>query len=152
VTTYRSRWGPLRASWSGSGLIQLVWGDDGQSPETTIERQLADELAIYDAGQPVTFSITIDPVIFAQGYRGEIFRVVSAIPFGQVRSYQQVASQTGHPRAHRAAGTALAATPLAVIIPAHRVIRADGSLGAFGAGGWQRKQQLLAHEGICADP
>jgi O-6-methylguanine DNA methyltransferase len=70
------------------------------------------------------------------------------IPFGEVRPYSWVAREIGRPRAVRAVGTALAGNPIAFVIPCHRVVRADGHIGEYGAGGPQAKREVLAREGI----
>lgn len=73
-----------------------------------------------------------------------------AIPRGQVRTYQQIAAEVGSPRGSRAVGSALAHNPFPVIIPCHRVVRADGSLGGY-AGGVEMKRMLLGIEGWAFD-
>jgi O-6-methylguanine DNA methyltransferase len=70
------------------------------------------------------------------------------IPRGQVRTYSWVAREIGHPAAVRAVGTALANNPIPVLIPCHRVIRTDGIIGNYGAGGTEAKKQILSAEGV----
>jgi O-6-methylguanine DNA methyltransferase len=70
------------------------------------------------------------------------------IPRGQVRTYSWVAREIGRPAAVRAVGTALANNPIPVLIPCHRVIRTDGVIGNYGAGGTEAKKQILAAEGV----
>ena len=72
----------------------------------------------------------------------------SQIPRGQVRTYSWVAREIGHPAAVRAVGTALANNPIPVLIPCHRVIRTDGIIGNYGAGGTEAKKQILTAEGV----
>jgi methylated-DNA-[protein]-cysteine S-methyltransferase len=72
------------------------------------------------------------------------------IPRGQVRSYAWLAAAAGNPRAARAAGQAMARNPVPIIIPCHRVVASDGSLGGFG-GGLGMKRRLLALEGVRAE-
>ncbi len=79
-------------------------------------------------------------------FRQRVLTVLQTIPFGEVRSYQWVAAQSGNPRAARAVGGACAANPLPLLIPCHRVIAGDGSLGGF-RGGIPLKKRLLALEG-----
>jgi len=74
-------------------------------------------------------------------------QATAKIPRGQARSYGDIADRIGAPRAHRAVGTALARNPVPLLIPCHRVIRADGSLGNYGMGGTARKRALLRAEG-----
>jgi AraC family transcriptional regulator of adaptative response/methylated-DNA-[protein]-cysteine methyltransferase len=68
------------------------------------------------------------------------------IPLGETRSYADIAKAVGDPNATRAVGTANGKNPIAVLVPCHRVIRSDGTLGGY-AGGLDRKKQLLAAEG-----
>ena len=77
-----------------------------------------------------------------------ILNITAQIPAGQVRSYGYIAKAAGHPGASRAVGTALAKNPLPWVIPCHRVIHADGKLGAYSAGGTPIKAHLLATEGV----
>ena len=70
------------------------------------------------------------------------------IPRGEVRTYAWVAKEIGHPRAVRAVGTALAQNPIPLLIPCHRVVRSDGIIGNYGAGGPANKRALLALEGV----
>ena len=72
--------------------------------------------------------------------------VTAAIPYGSVRSYQEVAGEAGSPRGSRAAGNALGSNPIPIVIPCHRVLRTGGHLGGY-AGGLERKRWLLELEG-----
>ncbi|MFB0526784.1 MAG: methylated-DNA--[protein]-cysteine S-methyltransferase [bacterium] len=74
-------------------------------------------------------------------FERRVWKVTSTIPAGQTRTYQWVARQIGNPRAARAVGRALAKNPLLVVIPCHRVIRKDGSLGGYTLG--KRKKEVL---------
>lgn len=73
------------------------------------------------------------------------------IPHGEVRPYSWVAREIGHPRAVRAVGTAMARNPIPLFIPCHRVVRADGHLGAYGLGGPESKRRMLNAEGLDVD-
>lgn len=68
------------------------------------------------------------------GFRGEVLRHLTRIPYGRTESYRQVAAAVGNPKAVRATGTACATNPLPVVVPCHRVVRSDGSLGGYLAG------------------
>ena len=74
-------------------------------------------------------------------FERRVWKVTSTIPAGQTRAYQWVARQIGNPRAARAVGRALAKNPLLVVIPCHRVIRKDGTLGDYSLG--KRKKEVL---------
>lgn len=80
-------------------------------------------------------------------FEKRVFEAVSKIPPGQVRSYKWVARMAGSPFAHRAAGNALNKNPYPVIIPCHRVIKSDGSIGGYSRG-LGLKKRLLKREGI----
>jgi O-6-methylguanine DNA methyltransferase len=77
-----------------------------------------------------------------------VLRKTMEIPYGEVRPYSWVAREIGRPRAVRAVGSALAGNPVTFVIPCHRVVRADGHIGEYGAGGPQAKRKVLAQEGI----
>jgi O-6-methylguanine DNA methyltransferase len=81
-------------------------------------------------------------------FERDVLLKTAQIPRGQVRTYSWVAREIGRPAAVRAVGTALANNPIPVIIPCHRVIRTDGIIGNYGAGGTEAKKQILAAEGV----
>lgn len=80
-------------------------------------------------------------------FQRRVWRAIAGIPRGQVISYTELARRAGNPRAVRAAAQACGANPVPLLVPCHRVVRSDGSLGGFG-GGLPMKRQLLAREGI----
>lgn len=80
-------------------------------------------------------------------FEGMVYEAVSNIPSGEVRSYGWVARKIGRPHASRAVGNALNKNPFVGIVPCHRVIRSDGSIGGF-ANGVERKRLLLRREGV----
>lgn len=87
--------------------------------------------------------------ILPDGFSLSIYRALQKIPAGKVISYKELASLSGNPGAYRAAGQALAKNPFAIVVPCHRVIRSDGSLGGFsGVSGISYKKRLLSHEGV----
>ena len=77
----------------------------------------------------------------------KVLSEVKKIPYGEVRTYQEIAAKAGNPRAYRAAGSANAKNILPIIIPCHRVIGNDGNLGGYG-GGLKIKKYLLKMEGV----
>jgi O-6-methylguanine DNA methyltransferase len=81
-------------------------------------------------------------------FERDVLLKTAQIPRGQVRTYSWVAREIGRPAAVRAVGTALANNPIPVLIPCHRVIRTDGIIGNYGAGGTEAKKQILAAEGV----
>ena len=80
-----------------------------------------------------------------------VLRKTMEIPYGEVRPYSWVAREIKRPKAVRAVGTALAHNPVTFVIPCHRVVRADGHIGEYGAGGPEAKRAVLGREGIDAD-
>ena len=105
---------------------------------------LAHELDEYFAGRRVGFDVPIDFTL-SRGFRRDVLGHLAVIPYGSTESYAQVAVATGNPRAVRAVGTACATNPLPIVIPCHRVVRTDGSLGGY-LGGLDAKRALLALE------
>jgi methylated-DNA-[protein]-cysteine S-methyltransferase len=103
------------------------------------------ELDGYFALRRRSFDLPIDWSL-VHGFAGGVLRQTARIPFGDVRSYGQVAAQAGSPRAARAAGNALGSNPIPIVVPCHRVLHADGKLGGY-SGGLDRKRFLLALEG-----
>lgn len=80
------------------------------------------------------------------GFQKKVLLETLKIPKGQTRTYKQIASRIGHPKAYRAVGTALKINPLPIVIPCHRVIKSDGTLGNYSGGGTKRKLALLRKE------
>jgi len=105
---------------------------------------LKDELTRYFAGELFAFTVPLD-VSGHTPFRRMVWTVDRRIPYGQTRSYGWIAAQIGKPSAGRAVGGALAANPIPIIIPCHRVVRHDGNLGGY-TGGVQMKASLLALE------
>ena len=80
------------------------------------------------------------------GFVREVLRQTARIPFGETRTYGEMAASAGSPRAFRAAGSALGANPIPIVVPCHRVLRSGGGLGGYG-GGLDVKRELLTLEG-----
>ena len=94
----------------------------------------------------------VDPDIDAlpgTPFQRDVWRALTRIPRGEVRTYKQLAEMAGHPNAVRAVANAVGKNPMPPIIPCHRVVRSDGGIGGYSApGGLRRKRALLAAEGI----
>jgi methylated-DNA-[protein]-cysteine S-methyltransferase len=103
------------------------------------------ELDSYFEGRLTDFSLPLDWQL-SRSFRRRVLRAVAAIPYGQTRSYTQVASRAGNERAVRAAGTACGSNPIPIVVPCHRVLRSGGALGGYG-GGLPMKEALLRLEG-----
>ncbi|MBD9459171.1 methylated-DNA--[protein]-cysteine S-methyltransferase [Pseudomonas sp. PDM05] len=104
------------------------------------ERQLQE----YFAGTRSQFTLELD--FSGTDFQKQVWQALLTIPFGETRSYSQIARQIGNPKAVRAVGAANGRNPISIIAPCHRVIGASGELTGF-AGGLQAKQYLLALEG-----
>jgi methylated-DNA-[protein]-cysteine S-methyltransferase len=107
-------------------------------------QELARQLGRYAAGQSVRWSVPVD-LSSGTVFQRKVWRTLTKIPHGQTRSYKWIAQKIGRPKATRAVGAACGANPVPVIIPCHRVIASDGSLGGFG-GGLPMKRRLLKLE------
>ncbi len=108
---------------------------------------VVDQLGAYFAGDRHTFDLAVDPV--GTDFQHRVWEQLRAIPYGETRSYGQLAQALGSAGASRAVGLANGRNPLSIVVPCHRVIGADGRLTGFG-GGVERKQWLLQHERRCA--
>jgi methylated-DNA-[protein]-cysteine S-methyltransferase len=103
------------------------------------------ELDEYFDGRREHFELSLDWTLVGPFGR-RVLGVATEIPYGGVLSYAQVATEAGSPRGSRAAGNALGANPIPIVVPCHRVLRSGGALGGYG-GGLQRKRFLLELEG-----
>jgi methylated-DNA-[protein]-cysteine S-methyltransferase len=148
--------GPLLLAATDEGLVRLAFdhGDVDEVIEDLARRvsprvlhaprsldAVARQLDEYFAGRRQSFDTPID-LRLAAGFRRSVLEHLVRIPFGQVESYAEVAAHVGNPRAMRAVGTACATNPVALVVPCHRVVRSDGSIGNYG-GGVDAKRLLL---------
>ena len=101
------------------------------------------QLLEYFEGKRTAFDLPLD--LRGTPFQLEVWRALLAIPYGETRSYAEIARAVGRPAAVRAVGAANGANPIAIVVPCHRVIAADGSLGGYG-GGLELKARLLAME------
>ncbi len=104
------------------------------------------ELDLYFAGELTEFDLPLDWRL-SRDFRRRVLRAIARIPYGQTRSYTQMAASAGNERAVRAAGTACGTNPIPLVVPCHRVLRSGGALGGYG-GGPQMKEELLRLEGV----
>jgi methylated-DNA-[protein]-cysteine S-methyltransferase len=108
------------------------------------------ELDEYFAGGRETFDVPLDRRL-STGFRRAAQEAISRIPYGAVATYGDIAAGAGQPGATRAAGTACRTNPIPVVVPCHRVLRSDGSIGGYAGdmvGGLDIKRHLLALEGV----
>ena len=162
-TTVQSPVGDLLLVAAPAGLANLHYLDDQpggvlealartRSPRIVESAKALDpwrrELDEYFEGRRTRFDAPLDWEQMAP-FQRRILRATAEIPFGRTSTYQHVATEAGNPRASRAAGNALGANPLAIIVPCHRVLRSGGAFGGY-TGGLERKHFLLALEGVIA--
>ena len=125
----------LMARWRQQGFE--VRNADGQNDE------IIGELDAYFAGGLREFNVPLD--MRGTEFQRRVWKLLFNIPYGETRSYGQVASAMGRPKASRAVGQAVGINPIAIIVPCHRVIGTSGGLVGYG-GGLHRKQALLELE------
>jgi O-6-methylguanine DNA methyltransferase len=112
---------------------------EGFAPNRDAVRQLEE----YLSGKRTEFDLALD--LRGTPFQLEVWSALRDIPYGRTRSYAELAQEVGRPAAVRAVGAANGANPLAIVVPCHRVIASDGSLGGYG-GGLKLKAKLLAME------
>ena len=153
--------GPLLLAATEKGLVRIAFEREGFDAvlESLAQRisprvleaphrldAAAVELDEYFAGRRHSFDVPLDFAL-SSGFRRSVQTSLLGIDYGRTRSYKEIAELVGSPRAVRAVGTACATNPLPILIPCHRVLRADGSLGGY-RGGEAAKRFLLRLEGI----
>lgn len=104
------------------------------------------ELDLYFEGKLDRFDLPLDWRL-SDGFRRRVLRAIDRIPYGQTRTYTEMARRAGNERAVRAAGSACGSNPIPLVVPCHRVLRTGGALGGYG-GGLPMKQALLELEGV----
>jgi methylated-DNA-[protein]-cysteine S-methyltransferase len=157
--TARTPVGLLTLIGSNDGLAAILWendrpgrvrldvvGEDARHPVLVkTERQLAE----YFAGRRKVFDLALD--FTGTAFQKKVWAALLTIPFGETRTYAQIARQIGHPTAVRAVGAANGRNPISIVTPCHRVIGSNGALTGF-AGGLATKEHLLRLEGAGAKP
>lgn len=152
-TTMPSPVGKLTLVASDKGLMAILWEndkpnrvllsnlkEDNQHPILLeVERQLQE----YFAGKRRTFTLSLD--FNGTDFQKKVWQALLQIPFGETRSYAQIAQAVGNPKAVRAVGAANGKNPISIIAPCHRVIGSNGTLTGF-AGGLEIKAYLLSLE------
>jgi methylated-DNA-[protein]-cysteine S-methyltransferase len=128
-------------------FLERLLAEHGDAPVLRSDRldPVRRALDRYFAGKRLEFDVAVD-LGRVPPFQRRVLDATARIPAGRVATYTQVAVRAGSPRASRAAGNALHANPVAIIVPCHRVLRTDGSLGGYG-GGLPIKEWLLRHEG-----
>ena len=154
--------GPLVVAWNGRGVSTVELAEDDGAFEarhlaTTGRRAIAGDLPPRLASA-ITRRLDGDRrVRIALDLRGhspfeqDVWRKALEIPRGEVRPYGWVAAEIGRPKAVRAVGTALGHNPVPLVVPCHRVVRSDGSIGQYSLGGPANKRTILSAEGLDPD-
>ena len=139
--------GILKIVSDGNGLqeISLSSGEREPLSEDALTKKAAGELSEYFAGLRRVFDLSLSPC--GTEFERLVWNELLKIPFGESRSYGQIAADIGKPGASRAVGNAVGKNPLLILVPCHRVIAANHKLGGFSAG-IENKRFLLSHEGI----
>jgi methylated-DNA-[protein]-cysteine S-methyltransferase len=145
--------GTLTLAGTDRGLSAILWEDnrprrvpldlDTEDPTHPVLVEAQRQLTEYFAGTRTRFDLTFD--VSGTPFQRRVWNALLTIPFGETRSYTQIAEQIGHPRAVRAVGAANGRNPLSIVAPCHRVVGANGALTGF-AGGLDVKARLLALE------
>ena len=159
-TTADSPFGPLLLATTRRGIVRLglptedaevVLGElAGRVSPRVLEApaqldEVRRELDLYFEGRLHNFDLPLDWQLSGD-FRRRALRAVNRIPYGETRTYTQVATSAGNERAVRAAGTACGSNPIPILVPCHRVLRTGGGLGGYG-GGLPMKESLLKLEG-----
>jgi O-6-methylguanine DNA methyltransferase len=154
--------GPLVVAWNGVGVVSVDLAGDDTAFEARHLAATGRRATRYDVPTRLANAITrrlngdrrVRIPLDLRGHTGfeqDVWRKALEIPRGEVRPYGWIAAEIGRPRAVRAVGTALGHNPVPLIVPCHRVVRSDGSIGQYSLGGAQNKRAVLAAEGLDAD-
>jgi methylated-DNA-[protein]-cysteine S-methyltransferase len=152
--TMKSPIGLLKLVASDQGLAAILWENDdpkrvrlniaGEDKSNSVLLETERQLSEYFVGKRQKFTVKLD--FAGTEFQKKVWQALLAIPFGETRSYGEIATQLGNPNAMRAVGAANGKNPISIIAPCHRVIGANGQLTGF-AGGLEAKVHLLELEG-----
>jgi len=146
--TVETRLAPLAVTIRDGAVVRIELNTRARrSAETPLERLVSRELEEYGAGERTQFTFTIAPE--GTAFDRRVWQAVQAIPYGQTKTYGEIAAGIGKPGAARAVGTANGRNPVPPVIPCHRVVAAGGKLGGYG-GGLPLKRRLLDMETLRA--
>lgn len=151
---YPSPFGELGIAASEAGLVgidlqagkrPLAVNENWQRGATLLTDVASEQLEAYFAGARRSFDLPFDAA--GTPFQQSVWRALCTIPYGETRSYRELAEAIGNPKAVRAVARANGANPLSIVVPCHRVIGADGTLTGY-AGGLEMKARLLTLEGV----
>ncbi len=145
--------GTLKLVASDDGLVAILWAQDDpdrvrlgamiQSPGHAVLAETERQLGDYFAGRLQAFTVPLD--FHGTEFQKAVWAALLTIPFGETRSYAEIARAIGRPSASRAVGAANGRNPISIIAPCHCVLGSNGALTGF-AGGLAAKEYLLGHE------
>lgn len=157
--TMESPVGEIKLVAGQRGLTAILWENDDpkrvrlgemiREDQHPVLLETERQLAEYFAGDRTEFSLDLD--FNGTDFQKAVWLALLTIPYGETRSYGEIAIQLGNPKAVRAVGAANGKNPISIIAPCHRVIGADGKLTGF-AGGLEAKSRLLKIEGSATSP
>ena len=152
--------GPVFVAWNGRGVSWVGRAGDSSAFEAEVAAHTGRPISRAH-GLPSTLRRSIERRLAgdrrasvpldlrgATSFEVAVWRKALEIPRGEVRPYGWVAAEIGHPKAVRAVGTALAHNPVPLVVPCHRVVRSDGTIGQYSLGGPDNKRRILAAEGL----
>ena len=181
VATTSSPWGPIHVAATDRGIVAVAWLQPIEQVTADLERRLHGEVADARAaaaddprralldrtiaelkrwldGEPATFDLPLD-LADRPAWARAVLEAVKGTPWGEVTSYGAVARAIGRPGAARAVGGAVGRNPIGIVVPCHRVIAGDGSIGGYGGDAWgnresrlELKRALLRLEGVIVGP
>ncbi|WP_158968905.1 methylated-DNA--[protein]-cysteine S-methyltransferase [Chachezhania sediminis] len=137
-----TRFGTLCVTEDDGAIVRLTWADDTHDAATALLREAVAQIRAYEAGELKVFDLPL--AVRGNDFQKAVCAQMSAIPFGETRTYGDIAKALGHPA--QAVGQACGRNPIAVVIPCHRVMGARGLTGFSGGEGVETKVQLLIHE------
>ena len=165
VCFFSSTFGPVAILWHGyegfpkifrillsnsetlsTQLVKIAFPSSVESSCTEID-VVASQIEAFFTGEDISFSLEIARLDICSEFQQKVLRAEHAIPRGHVSTYHRIAKHVGKPSGARAVGTALANNPFPILIPCHRAIRSNGTIGGY-QGGLSMKQALLEMEGI----
>ena len=180
-TTIGGRWGPVFVAATDRGVVAIEWLTTEEAFEASVARRVGSPVATagsaapnddrarhlrnavewveaFLAGRPMEDRPSID-LADRPAWDRHVLAAVADIPWGRTASYGEIARRIGAPRASRAVGGALGRNPIAFMIPCHRVIASDGTIGGWGGDRWgdqanrlRTKRDLLLREGVTVAP
>ena len=113
-------------------------------PQTDLLKEAINQITSYFLGELKEFTLPLNPKV--SPYRRKVLEQLMKVPYAETVTYKDLAVATGNPQAVRAVGSAMRTNPIILAIPCHRVLKSDGSLGNYSAGGPSNKDWLLTFE------